>query len=45
MAGAFSVDRANRLVRLVVRDKDLEVLRQDIAPAQTPTPPPPKPPR
>lgn len=30
--GALSVDRDNRLVRLVVREKDLEVLRQDIAP-------------
>jgi hypothetical protein len=45
MTGAFSVDRSNRLVRLLVREKDLEVLRQDIAPDQTPTPTPPKPPR
>jgi hypothetical protein len=44
MTGAFSVDRGNRLVRLVVRDKDLEVVRQDIAPEQAPVPTPPRPP-
>ncbi|MBM3788870.1 MAG: hypothetical protein FJW35_00810 [Acidobacteria bacterium] len=33
LAGAFSVDRDNRLVRLLVLDKDLEVLRRDLSPA------------
>jgi hypothetical protein len=45
MAGVFSLDKANRLVRLLVREKDLEVLRQDLVPEESPAaPPPPAPP-
>ena len=36
MMGTVSVDEQNRLVRVLIRDKDLEVLRGDLVPAATP---------
>jgi hypothetical protein len=45
--GTLSTDAENRLVRLLVRDQNLEVVRSDLlapAPAQAPVPPPASPP-
>lgn len=37
--GTFSIDKAGRLVRVVLRDRDLEVVRKDLIPEPAPPPP------